>query len=76
MFKFKLIDKERYFSELRDLTRCNKTIDKPKKPLTPYMLFVREVRFSFKYSPLKLNYYNRPVLKSSEIIQIYQHLIL
>lgn len=37
------IDKERYIKELRDLTKCNKTLDKPKKPLTPYMLFVREV---------------------------------
>lgn len=38
-------DKERYVNELRELTKCNKTLDKPKKPLTPYMLFVREVKF-------------------------------
>jgi hypothetical protein len=37
------VDKERYTKELRELTKSNKTLDKPKKPLTPYMLFVREV---------------------------------
>ena len=40
------LDKERYAIELRELTRCNKTLDKPKKPLTPYMLFVRDVSAS------------------------------
>ncbi len=38
------LDKERYLKDLKDLTRSNKTVTKPKKPLTPYMLFVREVR--------------------------------
>lgn len=38
-----LIDKERYSKELKELTLCNKSIPRPKKPLTPYMLFVREV---------------------------------
>jgi hypothetical protein len=37
------IDKERYSKELKELARSNKTLNKPKKPLTPYMLFVREV---------------------------------
>ena len=37
------LDKERYLKELKELTRSNKTLNKPKKPLTPYMLFVREV---------------------------------
>lgn len=37
------VDKERYTKELKELTRSNKTLTKPKKPLTPYMLFVREV---------------------------------
>jgi len=31
-------------NELKTLTKSNKILDKPKKPLTPYMLFVREVR--------------------------------
>jgi hypothetical protein len=38
-----LLDKERYLNELKELTKCNKTLDRPKKPLTPYMLFVRAV---------------------------------
>ena len=38
------VDKERYLKELREITRCNKTLERPKKPLTPYMLFVREVK--------------------------------
>lgn len=37
------LDKERYGKELKELARSNKTLNKPKKPLTPYMLFVREV---------------------------------
>ena len=37
-------DKEQYLNELKDLTRCNKVVERPKKPLTPYMLFVRAVR--------------------------------
>jgi hypothetical protein len=37
------LDKERYSRELNELTRSNKILNKPKKPLTPYMLFVREV---------------------------------
>ena len=37
------VDKERYSKELKELARSNKTLNKPKKPLTPYMLFVREV---------------------------------
>lgn len=41
------IDKERYLSELKDLTRSNQAIDRPKKPLTPYMLFVRDVNQIF-----------------------------
>jgi hypothetical protein len=46
MFEISLplcLDKERYIKELKELTRSNKTLNKPKKPLTPYMLFVREV---------------------------------
>lgn len=42
------LDKERYLNELKILTKSNKLLDKPKKPLTPYMLFVREVLFTFK----------------------------
>lgn len=38
------LDKERYGKELKDLTCSNQIVTKPKKPLTPYMLFVREVR--------------------------------
>lgn len=38
-----LLDKERYLNELKELTKCNKALDRPKKPLTPYMLFVRAV---------------------------------
>ena len=45
---FFFLDKERYLNELKDLTRCNKALDRPKKPLTPYMLFVREVSFPIK----------------------------
>jgi len=37
------LDKERYLRELKELTKSNKTVNKPKKPLTPYMIFVREV---------------------------------
>ena len=37
------LDKERYASELQKLTKSSKTLNKPKKPLTPYMIFVREV---------------------------------
>ena len=46
-FKFE-IDKERYLNELKELTRSNQAIDRPKKPLTPYMLFVRAVRLIFE----------------------------
>ncbi|TNV84007.1 hypothetical protein FGO68_gene15865 [Halteria grandinella] len=38
------MDKERYLNELKDLTKCGKMLDRPKKPLTPYMLFVRDTR--------------------------------
>jgi len=37
------LEKERYAKELIELTKGSKTLTKPKKPLTPYMLFVREV---------------------------------
>ena len=43
ILNFIFLDKERYIKELRELTKSNKTLEKPKKPLTPYMLFVREV---------------------------------
>jgi len=43
------LDKERYASELKDLTHSNKSLNKPKKPLTPYMLFVREVNYHFSH---------------------------
>ncbi len=38
-----LKDKERYLNELKELTKSAHAIDRPKKPLTPYMLFVRAV---------------------------------
>lgn len=38
------LDKERYLTELKELMRSNHAIDRPKKPLTPYMLFVRDTR--------------------------------
>ena len=47
-------DKERYLNELRDLTKCNKVVERPKKPLTPYMLFVRAVS-SFSIIPFRLD---------------------
>lgn len=31
-------------NELKDLTKCGRMLDRPKKPLTPYMLFVRDVK--------------------------------
>lgn len=38
------IDKERYEKELKELTKGVKADSKPGKPLTPYMIFVRETR--------------------------------
>ena len=46
------IDKERYLQELKALTKCDKNLEKPKKPLTPYMLFVREVRNIVNHSDI------------------------
>lgn len=41
-----LIDKERYEKELRSLESYSTKIKKPKKCLSAYMIFVKEVTFS------------------------------
>ena len=38
------VDKERYDQELRNLERSSKNLHKPKKCLSAYMIFVKEVR--------------------------------
>jgi len=55
-FRFQIfhLDKERYIKELRELTKSNKTLEKPKKPLTPYMLFVREVSKNILFSTISV----------------------
>lgn len=51
------LDKERYGKELKDLTCSNQIVNKPKKPLTPYMLFVREVIYNIlKFKFMWLNF--------------------
>jgi hypothetical protein len=72
----KALDKERYIKELRELTKSNKTLEKPKKPLTPYMLFVREVsrEIHFAGSEMLISLCRRDQ-RSSEIIRISLRLI-
>ena len=43
--KFKL-DKERYWNELKTLDGLSQTLYKPKKCLSAYMIFVKEVSFT------------------------------
>lgn len=83
MGKFKLkninclifVDKERYLTELRDLTKCNKTLDRPKKPLTPYMLFVRDVSNSSRIPNIEFDLFsNRRGPKWCAITRTSQHL--
>ena len=42
------IDKERYEREVQNLTMSDQKVSRPKKPMTPYMIFVREVRIKFR----------------------------
>ena len=37
------VDKERYEKELKNLAKHSKTLHKPKKCLSAYMIFVKEV---------------------------------
>ena len=43
MYDHLFLDKERYATELQNLVGDKSLSRKPKKPLTPYMFFVREV---------------------------------
>lgn len=40
-----LIDKERYEKELRSLESYSEKLKKPKKCLSAYMIFVKEVKY-------------------------------
>ena len=47
-------DKERYEKELRSLESFSEKLKKPKKCLSAYMIFVKEVRYNFSYQNFRL----------------------
>jgi hypothetical protein len=48
MLPLLFLDKERYEKELRSLESYSESIKKPKKCLSAYMIFVKEVRLNAK----------------------------
>ena len=47
-------DKERYEKELRSLESFSEKLKKPKKCLSAYMIFVKEVSYNFSYQNFRL----------------------
>ena len=47
-------DKERYEKELRSLESFSEKLKKPKKCLSAYMIFVKEVLYNFSYQNFRL----------------------
>ena len=48
------LDKERYEKELRSLESFSEKLKKPKKCLSAYMIFVKEVLYNFSYQNFRL----------------------
>jgi len=49
-FEFSCLDKERYDKELKGLVKFSKSLYKPKKCLSAYMIFVKEVSYIFSFT--------------------------